>query len=112
MLLLFTVTGLSSLSSANLSSQQQPYHFEYDVPPQQSTKYEEEPPEVTFRSQQKLDAIRKVQLGICPAISLKQCTRCSCMSALSIGVRSPATRWWDQHWVKSCLCGGHWRSSN
>ncbi len=71
-----------------------------DLPPGQSL------------SQQKTDVIRQVTLGTDPVQSVKQCTRCGCVSLLSGLTKASALKAWDMRWVRSCVCGGHWKLAN
>ena len=59
----------------------------------------------------RLDVVRYVGLGAQShdSSNLRSCSRCNAVSLLKPIMRSPATRAWDQRWIKNCLCGGHWR---
>ncbi|XP_054161333.1 mediator of RNA polymerase II transcription subunit 16-like [Oppia nitens] len=59
----------------------------------------------------RLDVVRYVGLGAInqDTSNLRSCSRCNSVSLLKPIMRSPATRAWDQRWIKNCLCGGHWR---
>ncbi|UYV71868.1 MED16 [Cordylochernes scorpioides] len=59
-------------------------------------------------SHPKTDVIRHVALGAKPS-NYRQCTRCFSYSLFKAGVKSAATRAWDQRWARLCPCGGHWR---
>ncbi|CAG2170254.1 unnamed protein product [Oppiella nova] len=59
----------------------------------------------------RIDVVRYVGLGAInqESSNLRSCSRCNAVSLLKPIMRSPATRAWDQRWIKNCLCGGHWR---
>ncbi|CAG2118094.1 unnamed protein product [Medioppia subpectinata] len=59
----------------------------------------------------RIDVVRYVGLGASnqESSNLRSCSRCNAVSLLKPIMRSPATRAWDQRWIKNCLCGGHWR---
>lgn len=62
----------------------------------------------------KMDVVRHISLGTGKTEGLpqRQCTRCSATSLLHPIFRSPATRAWDQRWIRNCPCGGNWSQMN
>ncbi|XP_078478716.1 mediator of RNA polymerase II transcription subunit 16 [Lampetra planeri] len=61
---------------------------------------------------QKLDNLRRVNLGVNPTEDIKVCTRCGCITMLRSLSKAQAAgpfKCWEQRWVRSCLCGGLWR---
>nr|CAB3263728.1 mediator of RNA polymerase II transcription subunit 16-like [Phallusia mammillata] len=56
----------------------------------------------------KIDALRRVFLGKTPNQDLKECTRCGITTMYNSMPRT-TLKVWDQRFIKSCLCGGHWR---
>ncbi|XP_072924755.1 mediator of RNA polymerase II transcription subunit 16 isoform X1 [Hemitrygon akajei] len=58
---------------------------------------------------QKMDNLRRLNLGVCPTEETKSCTRCGCNTMLKSPNKSTAVKQWEQRWIKNCLCGGLWR---
>lgn len=52
----------------------------------------------------RVDVVRCVSLGVNTSQTLHQCTRCG---SLSMSPNS-TQRAWEQRWIATCICGGHW----
>ncbi|XP_071040788.1 mediator of RNA polymerase II transcription subunit 16 isoform X2 [Parasteatoda tepidariorum] len=86
-----------------------PLQFEYNSQPE-FLRYNSKVHTIegTIPQFHKTDIVRHVSLGRNPSL-VRQCTRCYSSSMLKAGVRSAATRVWDQRWLRFCPCGGQWR---
>ncbi|CAG0896956.1 unnamed protein product [Darwinula stevensoni] len=53
------------------------------------------------------DCVHHVYLGSKHSLT-KRCTRCTGESLSRMFARTAAARAWDQRWIRSCPCSGHW----
>ncbi|CAG5123124.1 unnamed protein product [Candidula unifasciata] len=69
------------------------------------------PFDLCLHAEQKYDCVRQTQLGVCPKEPLRECVRCCSLSLRRkpSATKSPLLRAWELRFVKSCLCGGHWK---
>ncbi|XP_050416380.1 mediator of RNA polymerase II transcription subunit 16 [Patella vulgata] len=66
-------------------------------------------PESTVESRQKYDIVRQIHLGIKPSGPVRECCRCGSSSLLNAPANSSILKSWEQRFVKTCICGGHWK---
>nr|XP_018668332.1 mediator of RNA polymerase II transcription subunit 16-like [Ciona intestinalis] len=59
----------------------------------------------------KVDSLRRIFLGKSPNQELKECVRCGVTTTCNNLLRS-TLKVWDQRFVSSCVCGGHWKKLN
>lgn len=89
-----------------------PYGFEYGKKPYKAELLDRFANQHFVRSSLgKIDNLRRVHLGVSPVAPLRQCARCGIFSLLS-SPSSSALGFWDQRFVKLCICGGRWRKVN
>ncbi|KAH9519854.1 Mediator of RNA polymerase II transcription subunit 16 [Bulinus truncatus] len=69
------------------------------------------PLDLCLDADQKYDCVRQIQLGVNPKEPLRECVRCHSLSLRrkSSPTKSPLLKAWELRFVKSCLCGGHWK---
>lgn len=94
--------GRIALASAQLSQQILPMQLEYNNEPEYLFNFQD------VNSGQTIDSIRHLFLGKSPRVT-KQCVRCGNCAGITSITRTAAIRAWDQRWLRSCQCGGHWR---
>ena len=90
----FLLTGSSSSSSASSHHHHRPF-----------------PQDLCLDADQKYDCVRQIQLGVRPREPLRECVRCGALSLRRkpAATKSALLRAWELRFVKSCLCGGHWK---
>lgn len=67
-------------------------------------------PEGFHVSQQQKDIVHNLSLGTEPVQPFKQCSRCACLTIISGSTQFGELKSWDMRWMKSCMCGGQWKS--
>ncbi|RUS82623.1 hypothetical protein EGW08_009616 [Elysia chlorotica] len=69
------------------------------------------PQDLCLDADQKYDCVRQIQLGVRPREPLRECVRCKALSLRRkpSATKSALLRAWELRFVKSCLCGGHWK---
>ncbi|XP_005106027.1 mediator of RNA polymerase II transcription subunit 16 [Aplysia californica] len=69
------------------------------------------PLDLCLDAEQKYDCVRHMQLGVHPREQVRECVRCRSLSLRRnpAKTKSPLLRAWELRFVKSCLCGGHWK---
>ncbi|KAK6975326.1 mediator of RNA polymerase II transcription subunit 16-like isoform X1 [Biomphalaria glabrata] len=69
------------------------------------------PLDLCLDADQKYDCVRQIQLGVNPKEPLRECVRCHSLSLRRkvSATKSSLLKAWELRFVKSCLCGGHWK---
>lgn len=67
------------------------------------------PVEVAPETRQCHDIVRHIHLGVKPCEPIRECIHCGACSLLQSTARSTLTISWEKRFVKSCMCGGHWK---
>ncbi|KAF5274831.1 hypothetical protein FQR65_LT00414 [Abscondita terminalis] len=92
-----------ALASSQLSQQILPLQLEFLNEPEYLLS------SLDCSTRQTVDSIRHLYLGSSPRV-IKQCVRCGASASTISVTRTAAIRAWDQRWLRSCQCGGLWRT--
>lgn len=65
---------------------------------------------INMNGSRKIDVIRNISLGAYPLTNVRHCTRCRAISLMRPSFNT--SRAWEQRWMNTCVCGGHWAQSD
>jgi hypothetical protein len=70
---------------------------------------------IDLNGHRKIDIVRNISLGAYPLTNVRHCTRCrgiSLMRPIREAASFNSARIWEQRWMTTCVCGGHWAQSD